>query len=208
MTKATFKEYAKTHTWGQIASGSFIAALTILFLFGACKEGPARKGGVGAPKGPDQVFADARFVVTENGLTSAVVRADSVLVWNERAVSEAIGNLKVDFFSREGARVSTLTADRGIVYGMTEAIDSLRASGNVVVVWHERNAEMKTPFIRWIAAIHTIYADSTVVLTVENAAERGIGFAAPDDLKSYTMRSVSGYVHDENIKIPRVPDEK
>ncbi len=174
----------------------------------ACDEGPARNGGVERPAGPDQVFVASRFVVTENGLTSAMVRADSVLVWNDRAISEANGNLKVDFFSREGVRVSTLTADRGIVYGMTEAIDSLRATGDVVVVWHERNAMMKTPFIRWIAATRMIYADSTVVLTVENAAERGIGFVAPDDLKSYSMRSVTGYVHDEKIKIPRVPDEK
>jgi hypothetical protein len=192
----------------RIAAGVLPAALAVMFLFAACEDGPAKKGGPPRPPGPDQVFVDARFVVTENGLTSAVVRADSVLVWNDRAVSEANGNLKVDFFSREGTRISTLTADRGIVYGMTEAIDSLRATGNVVVVWHERNAVMRTPFIRWIAAIHTIHADSTVVLTVENAAERGIGFTAPDDLKSYTMRSVSGYVQDENIKIPRVPDEK
>jgi len=208
MTQPICKRRSMAYAVRCIASGSVVAALVMMCLLAACREGPAKKGGTPRPPGPDQIFADARFVVTENGLTSAVVRADSVLVWNDRAVSEAIGNLKVDFFSREGSRVSTLTADRGIVYGMTEAIDSLRATGNVVVVWHERNAEMRTPFIRWIAAIHTIYADSTVVLTVENASERGIGFAAPDDLKSYTMRSVSGYVHDENIKIPRVPDEK
>jgi hypothetical protein len=145
-------------------------------------------------------------VVTENGLTSAIVRADSVLVFQPRRVSELAGHVNVDFYTREGKHVSTLTANEGIIYGETESIDSLRAEGDVTIIWFERNATMKTPFIRWIAKSRTIYADSTVVLAVEAAVEQGIGFEAPDDLGSYTMRSVFGVVESEKIKIPAIPE--
>ena len=130
------------------------------------------------------------------------------MVFQNRQVSEADGRLQVDFFNRTGEKVSTLTARKGIIYGMTDAIDSLRAESDVVVTWIARNATMKTSFIRWIAANRIIYADSTVTLTVENAVEQGVGFEAPDDLKSYAMRSVTGVVQSESIKIPRVPGGK
>lgn len=177
-------------------------ALAALLISGCAKQEQSSKTAQPLPVGPDQVFVDARFVVLENGLTNAIVRADSVKVYQERSISIAEGNLRVDFFSREGEQISTLNAARGIVYGMTQDIDSLRAEGNVVVVWNERKARMETPFIRWIFATRRIFADSAVVLSVENAVERGVGLEAPDDLKSYTMRQVSGTVTGQEIKIP------
>ena len=189
----------------------FIAAalLAAMIIFSGCSQtAPAPKAPAQPlPVGPNQVFVDARFVVTENGATSAVVNADSVMVFQQRMISIAEGNLRILFFSKEGVRISTLTAERGIVYGMTQAIDSLRAEGNVVVVWHERNARMDTPFIRWISSTRRIFADSTVALTVDNAVERGVGMEAPDDLKSYTMHRVTGSVIGQNINIPRGDDK-
>lgn len=176
----------------------------IFLAFGGCGEDrPASSGPtLEIPAGPDQVFVNARFVVTENGATNAVIRADSVEVYQDRGLSVASGNLRVELYSREGERISTLTAARGIVYGMTEDIDSLRAEGDVLVTWHRRNATMETPFIRWVAGTRMIYADSTVVLSVDTAVERGVGFAAPDDLKSYTMGRVTGVVEDQQFEIP------
>lgn len=185
------------------------AAALILALSLACScEQPQRKPAPAVLPGPDQIFLDSRSVVTDNGLTSAVVRADSVIVYQNGRYSEASGSVRVDFFNRKGEKISTLTAKSGTIYGMTEAIDSLYANGDVTVTWLERNATMKTPYVRWIAAKRMIFADSTVTLTVEKAVEQGIGFEAPDDLKSYTMRAVTGVVQSENIKIPRVPGDK
>jgi LPS export ABC transporter protein LptC len=188
---------------------AFLWAALLPGLLMSCAPGqPAKKTAPSGPAGPDQVFLHARFVVTENGLTNAIVRADSVLVFQGRQISEADGSLLVDFFSKEGKKVSTLTARRGIIYGMTEEIDSLRAEGDVKVVWLARNATMNTPYIRWISATRRIYADSTVTLEVEDATEQGVGFEAPDDLKSYSMREVTGVVQSEKIKIPKPPVEK
>lgn len=176
--------------------------LVALLVPGCSKEQPSGRRNASSVDAPDQVFVGTRFVITEDGATSAIVAADSITVFQSRRQSIAEGRLRVDFFSRAGARVSTLTADRGIVYGVNEVIDSLRAEGNVVITWHERNATMKTPFVRWIERTRTIYADSTVALSVDNAVERGVGFVAPDDLKSYTMRQVAGVVEDQRIEIP------
>ncbi|MHB9031352.1 MAG: LPS export ABC transporter periplasmic protein LptC, partial [Candidatus Latescibacterota bacterium] len=179
----------------------FLAVL--LFIISGCrKEEPVRPSGVVVPVGPDQIYVDARFVVTENGATNAIVRADSINVFQKENISVANGHLQVDFFSRQGEQISTLTADRGIVYGMAESIDSLRAEGDVVITWNKRNAKMETPFIRWIATTRMVYADSSVVLSVENGVERGVGFAAPDDLSSYTMGRVTGIIEDQKIEIP------
>ena len=152
--------------------------------------------------GPDQLFVHARFVVIDNGLTDAIISADSVKVYSVASLSEASGNLVIDFFNKQGNQYSVLTARKGIVYGKTEAIDSLRAEGDVVITWKDKNARMETPFLRWIASSRRIFADSTVVLSVNNAMERGVGFEAPDDLKSYTMKKVSGFVQGQGIRYP------
>jgi LPS export ABC transporter protein LptC len=181
-----------------------VALLAALILSAGCSQkAPVSKApSQPLPVGPDQIFINARFVVTENGTTSAVVSADSVMVFQLHPRSIAEGHLRVLFFSREGEKISTLTSERGIVYGMTQAIDSLRAEGNVVVFWHARNARMETPFIRWISSTRRIFADSTVALTVDNAIEHGVGMEAPDDLKSYTMHQVTGSVTGQDINIP------
>jgi LPS export ABC transporter protein LptC len=193
--------------FGKVNCGIVLPQILLLPVFllvaaGCRKEEPVRSSGVVVPAGPDQIFVDARFVVTENGATNAIVRADSINVFQKENISLAKGHLQVDFFSRQGEQLSTLTAERGIVYGMAESIDSLRAEGDVVITWIKRNARMETPFIRWIAATRMVYADSTVALSVENAVERGVGFAAPDDLSSYSMGRVTGIIEDQKIEIP------
>lgn len=192
---------------GDVKKIAVVIVVSLLCLTFACsQEQQSGKPAPQAPPGPDQMFVDSHFVVTDDGLTSAVVHADSVAVFYNRLISEMTGNVRVDFFNRKGERVSVLTAKRGIVYGKTEAVDSLRAEGDVRVTWRERDATMKTPFIRWNAASRMIYADGAVTLTLKDAVERGVGFEAPDDLKSYVMRSVTGVVRGENIRIPKTPE--
>ncbi len=80
-------------------------------------------------------------------------------------------------------------------------MDSLKATGNVVIVSEERNAKMETPEILWVASTHRIFADM-VRLSTEDAVEEGVKFEATDDLKSYTMKNVSGEVQGRDIAIP------
>jgi len=179
-----------------------VISLSPILFSGCTKKTSTQTSAAAVSGGPDQLFVHARFVVMDKGLTSAIISADSVNVYTNVPHSEAAGNLVIHFFNKEGSQYSVLTARRGIVYGKTEAMDSLRAEGDVVITWKEKNARMETPYLRWIALSRRIFADSTAVLTVNNALERGIGFEAPDDLKSYTMKKVSGYVQGQEIRYP------
>jgi LPS export ABC transporter protein LptC len=178
-----------------------IIFLLVIFM-GCTKKTTIQTSANPSAGGPDQLFTHARFVVMDKGLTSAIISADSVYVYTSAAISKAIGNLVVHFYNKEGNQYSVLTASKGIVFGKTDAIDSLRAEGDVVIVWKEKNARMETPFLRWIGSTRRIFADSTVVLTLNEALERGVGLEAPDDLKSYTMKKVSGYVQGQGIQYP------
>ena len=86
-------------------------------------------------------------------------------------------------------------------YSLYSMVDSLKATGNVIIESEERNAKMETPQILWVAAIHKVFAD-TVRLSTEDAVEEGVRFEATDDLKSYTMKNVSGEVQGRDITIP------
>ncbi|MCE5250897.1 LPS export ABC transporter periplasmic protein LptC [bacterium] len=151
---------------------------------------------------PNQQFSDARIVITEKGVTSAIVSAKHVDVFEDRNYTVVNDSISIQFFNKEGKRASTLTARHGEVWGLFEQVDSLKATGDVVIVSDERNAKMETQDIRWIAASHKIFSDSRVRLSTEDAVEEGIGFEASDDLKTYTMKNVTGEITREELAIP------
>ena len=177
-----------------------IAAMTLLLLViaGCEKEQP---GVADRSELPDQQFTNSRTVITENGVTTAIVEARHVDVYEERNYTVIRDSIRIDFFNKDGKRVSTLTADNGEVWGLFEQVDSLKATGDVVIMSEERNAKMETPEILWLASIHKVFAD-TVRLSTEDAVEEGVMFEATDDLKSYTMKNVSGEVQGRDINIP------
>ena len=151
---------------------------------------------------PNQQFSDARIVITEKGVTSAIVSAKHVNVFEDRNYTVVNDSISIQFFNKEGKRASTLTARHGEVWGLYEQVDSLKATGDVVIVSDERNAKMETQDIRWIAATHKIFSDSKVRLSTEDAVEEGTGFEASDDLKTYTMKNVTGEITREELTIP------
>ena len=150
---------------------------------------------------PDQQFINSRTIITDNGITSAILDANRVDVYENRNYTVIRDSIRIDFFNKDGKRVSTLTAKNGEVWGLYEKVDSLKATGNVVIVSEERNAKMETPEILWVASTHRIFADM-VRLSTEDAVEEGVKFEATDDLKSYTMKNVSGEVQGRDIAIP------
>ena len=162
----------------------------LLCLAGTC-EGPEQTQEVSKTGLPEQQFRRTRIVITENGVTTAALEADDIEVYNVRDYTVVRDSLRIDFYNRKGEHVSTLTADSGEIWGLYEEVDSLRAQGNVKIVSSSRDAHMETPFIRWIAVEHRVYADSTVRLSTGDITEIGTGFVANDDLSSYTMQNVT-----------------
>ena len=128
---------------------------------------------------PDQEFKNSRIIITENGITTASVWAHRASVYEERNYTVIEDSIAIDFFNKEGEKVSTLTALSGEVWGLYEQVDSLRAEGDVIIISDERKAKMETPFIRWIAKTHMVYADSTVRLSTEDAVQTEYGLWRP-----------------------------
>lgn len=142
---------------------------------------------------PDQHFIGSRIVVTEGGITNAVVTADTVDVFADEDHTLISGAIAIDFYDHNGERTSTLTADRGEVWGLYDQVDSLSAAGNVRIVSVDGGKWMETSAsLIWRAGTRRITAEGLVRLVTENGFEEGINFEAADDLSEYRMDQVSG----------------
>ena len=178
---------------------AIIVMTAALVVIAGCKEEKPRV--IDRTELPDQQFINSRMIITDNGITSAILDARSVDVYENRNYTVIRDSVRIGFFNKEGKRVSTLTARNGEVWGLYEKVDSLKATRDVVIISQERNAKLETPEILWDASLHKVFAD-TVRLSTEDAVEEGVMFEATDDLKSYTMKNVSGEIQGRDIAIP------
>jgi hypothetical protein len=94
-----------------------------------------------------------------------------------------------------GKTIVAAEAGNAALYGRNGVADSIHASGTVTVRWIPRKAKAEMQHLRWIARTRDIYGDSTVVLTMSGMVERGNAFHAGDDLAWYTLRNVTGTIH-------------
>jgi len=154
---------------------------------------------------PDQKFIKSRIVITENGITYAIVQAESVKVFVDSDYTSLEGGILIDFFNKKGEYVSTLTAQMGEVWGLYDEVDSLKAKNNVIIVSADKDKRLETSSsLSWISSTRKIYADrdSLVRLVTEDAVEQGINFVANDDLSEYRMENVSGIFERKDINLP------
>lgn len=177
-------------------SASLVASLMLSSLvFVACSETelPPLPPSTGIE--PDQVFVEPRFIITKNGITQAVIESKLVQVFEGRDTSYTSmdDSLVISFFNEAGEHTSTLTADRGDIWGLYSEVDSLKATGDVHIRSKERNARLDADAIRWLAWNRTVYGEGIVTLETDDGFERGTGFEAKDDLSEYRFRgSVEG----------------
>lgn len=154
---------------------------------------------------PDQKFVKSRIVITEKGITYAIVQAESVKVFVDSDYTSLEGGILIDFFNKKGEYVSTLTAQMGEVWGLYDEVDSLKARNDVVIVSAEKDKRLETSSsLNWISSTRKIYADrdSLVKLVTGDAVEQGINFVANDDLSEYRMENVSGIFKGKDINLP------
>ncbi|MFC1551443.1 LPS export ABC transporter periplasmic protein LptC [Candidatus Latescibacterota bacterium] len=182
------------------------AAFILIILFAGCeKESSISQVKNIIENEPDQKFIKSRIVITENGVTYAIVEAESVKVFSDTDFTSLEGGILIDFFNREGEYVSTLTAGSGEVWGLYNEVDSLKAIDNVVIVSEENDKRLETAsYLNWIASTRYVYAEknSVVKLISERAVEEGINFVAKDDLSEYSMDNVSGTIEGNDINLP------
>ena len=151
---------------------------------------------------PDQIFIEPHMIVTENGITSAVLESQTVKVYEERNYTALEDSVRILFYNDSGEHTTTLTAAFGGVYGLYSNVDSLSARGNVVIVSHEQDVTMETEDIRWNRTTRKVNADGLAVIRSRHGFEQGYGFVANDDLSEYEFRGeVSGEYRGKEIDI-------
>ncbi|MFC1538869.1 LPS export ABC transporter periplasmic protein LptC [Candidatus Latescibacterota bacterium] len=187
--------------------GSYLfAVLIMLIIFTGCEKNTSISQVKNIVENePDQKFIKSRIVITENGITYAIVEAESVKVYTDSDFTSLEGGILIDFFNKDGEFISTLTSDSGEVWGLYNEVDSLKAKDNVVIVSADKEKRLETSsYLNWIASSREVYAEqnSVVKLISENAVEQGINFVAKDDLSEYSMDNVSGIIEGNDINMP------
>lgn len=151
---------------------------------------------------PDQILIKPHIVISEDGITSAIIESHVVEVYEDSNFTSLKDSVVIHFFNKEGEHTTTLTALYGKVWGLYETVDSLKAVGDVMIVSEEQNASLETEEIRWIASTHKVYSDGLVTINSSDGFEQGTGFVANDDLSEYEFTGpVSGEIRGEKIKL-------
>lgn len=188
---------------GKTAMRLCIAAV-IMAHFASCSREPSVSRIGDAPENePNQQFSHSRIVITEVGVTSAIVQAESIQVFQATGYTAIEGGMIIDFYNKNGEQTSELTAGRGEVWGLFEKVDSLTARDNVTIVSTDGLKRMETASaFTWNAETRKIRADGLVKLITEDATEQGINFVATDDLSEYSMDNVTGEYEGSGITLP------
>jgi LPS export ABC transporter protein LptC len=131
----------------------------------------------------DQVAFNSRTLVTDAGLLRAEIFADTTLFLQQNT-RIAMRVVQGDFFSAQGAKDATMTAERA---DYDSRVGSLDAYGNVIVTSVDGRV-LKSPMLRYDSRLNQIISDSSFVLTEPDGKEmRGVGFRADPNLDVVTV---------------------
>ena len=127
----------------------------------------------------DQVMYNARFNLTDAGLSRAELTADSAFFFDENTRVE-LRNVSTTFFTTTGARDAYLTSKRG-TYNSRRG--DMVARDSVVVVTEE-GRRLVSPELKYDQSLNQISSDSSFVLTEPGRSLAGIGFRSDPNMQN------------------------
>jgi LPS export ABC transporter protein LptC len=127
----------------------------------------------------DQVMYNARFNLTDAGLSRAELTADSAFFFDENTRVE-LRNVATTFFTTTGARDAYLTSKRG-TYNSRRG--DMVARDSVIVVTEE-GRRLVTPELKYDQSLNQISSDSSFVLTEPGRSIAGIGFRSDPNMQN------------------------
>jgi LPS export ABC transporter protein LptC len=127
----------------------------------------------------DQVMYNARFNLSDKGLSRAELTADSAFFFEENTRVE-LRNVATTFFTTTGARDAYLTSRRGTY---NSRLGNMVARDSVVVVTEE-GRRLVTPELKYNQALNEISSDSAFVLTEPGRHLEGIGFRSDPNMQN------------------------
>jgi LPS export ABC transporter protein LptC len=187
----------RRRTLALLLIGLFTAGSLFLCMMGCGGEAPEpAEVPQAAVEEPDQVFLEPHMVITEGGVTKAILESGTVEVWEDRNYTALKDSVRIRFFNEKGAQTSTLTSSSGEIWGLYEEVDSLHAAGDVLVRSFKRDVTLTSESLRWNRAAGLVYADDFAEIRTPQGYEQGYGFEAKDDLTEYQFRrQVRGEYH-------------
>ena len=163
--------------------GEFMVA-AIVFAAGVLigcddKAQPPLAGPSSLADSADQVMYNARFNLTDKGLSRAELTADSAFFFDENTRVE-LRKVATTFYTTTGARDAYLTSRRG-TYNSRRGDMVARES---VVVVTEEGRRLVTPELKYDQALNQISSDSAFVLTEPGRSVSGIGFRSDPNMQN------------------------
>ena len=141
----------------------------------ACAESESPGSEVDYPETTADYIGEAVSTdVREAGALRARVYGDSVYTWEE-SNRMVLVPVVVQLFDRDGAPTGRLTADRGELNTLTQAMS---ATGNVVMVSADETRRIRTERLRYDPAADRIWSEMETTMTDGDVTLTGSGFEA------------------------------
>ena len=167
-----------------------IYILALLMLAG-CSRTEKKTVEVPATRVPDSVMEKATIILTSEGLTQAIVYADTLMVFEKEDSTLAI-KVKVDFFDDSGNFQSTLTSKEGLV---RQKKQQFSVWGDVIV--QNDTARLETQSLNWDPEKNLIFTDDFVKLNRHGDVISGYGMETDNKLSNVRiLRDVKGRIQD------------
>jgi len=161
----------------------------LLVLACARKEPPPASKRPPGGKPVEQEGWSSRVVSSRNGKPTAIVSYGHMVKYKGEKIYCFNQGVEVDLFDEQGAHLSHVTADSGVMH---EATYDVEAHGNVVVV-SDSGVVLRTERLFYTKEGDKVYSDAPVVIVrAPGDTLYGKGFEADKNLRNYTFYEPRG----------------
>jgi len=129
------------------------------------------------PDSAEQMMFGVSFVLTDQGIRRAEVRADTALTYEDNTRTE-LRVVRTIFYTPTGEQNAVLTSDRGT---HRLRLGSMEARGHVVVV-SEDGRTLETAHLKFDPTRNEISSDSAFTLTERERVTQGVGFVSNPEM--------------------------
>jgi LPS export ABC transporter protein LptC len=157
---------------------------------------PARAATAVLPDSAENVIHGGRVVLTDRGVSSGELLADTVYVY-EGGMRLELRQVHVTFFTTQGKKDGVLTSRQGT---FNQRLSRLEARGNVIVL-AEDGRRLDTEQLVYDQQRNQIFSDSAFVLNQPPRQISGIGFES--DPKLSTFKVLRGFKGVAPLQVPR-----
>lgn len=182
-------------TRARLFAGAFFVAAAAT----ACgdTQGPPVASQPLLPDSAEQLMIGVSFFLTDAGIRRAVVKADTLLMYDDNT-REELRKVTATFFTPEGVQDAILTSLEG---AHNSRLGTMEARGTVVIVSAE-GERLESPHLRYDPSRNEISSDSAFTLTQGERVTKGVGFVSNPDMTN--MRILAGaQVTGAEVRIPR-----